>query len=226
MKRTTLFRGPAARGRTAAGIAALTAAFGLLSTATGTADAFVPLPGGTETGPGYIVTRSGESALVSPSMAANGAGRVTWVSGTITADITRTPTVTETGPYSTPDNLPGTNNSSTHGVSQVNTGYIVGCQVSIGDRAISLGASASVSTTQLGISGSAGIQIGPGEVGFVQIGIKDVPGPGTYTLGYRDYEIQIQGCGGFAQARSYTVVEIIGDHYSKTTLYGAPFSIG
>ncbi|WP_280245016.1 MspA family porin, partial [Nocardia abscessus] len=43
---------------------------------------------------------------------------------------------------------------------------------------------------------------------------------------YQDAEIQIQGCAGYAQARSYTVVEIIGDHYSKTTLYGMPFSIG
>jgi hypothetical protein len=38
--------------------------------------------------------------------------------------------------------------------------------------------------------------------------------------------IQVQGCAGYAQARSYTVVEIIGDNYSKTTLYGMPFSIG
>lgn len=163
MKRTTLFRAPAALGRTGTGIAALTAAFGLLTTATGHADAFVPLPDGTEAGPGLTLTRTGESAVVSPSMAANGAGRVTWVSGTVTADITRTPVVTEPGPYSTPENIPGTNNSSTHGVSQVNTGYIVGCQVSIGDRAVSLGASASVSTTQIGVSGSAGIQIGPGK---------------------------------------------------------------
>lgn len=226
MTRTTLFRAAAALGRTGTGIATLAAAFGLLATGTSTADAFVPLPDGTETGPGFTLTRTGESALVSPSMAANGAGRVTWVSGTVTADVTRTPVVTEPGPYSSPENLPGTNNSSTHGVSQVNTGYIVGCQVSIGDRAFSLGASAAVSTTQLGVSGSAGIQIGPGEVEFVQIGIKDIPTPGTYTLGYRDYEIEIQGCGGYAQARSYTVIEIIGDHYSKTTLYGAPFSIG
>ncbi|WP_371851824.1 MspA family porin [Nocardia flavorosea] len=226
MKRTALFRMPTALGRTATSVAALTAAFGLFTTATGNADAFVPLPDGTETGPGLTITRTAESALVSPSMAANGAGRVTWVSGTVTADVTHTPVVTEPGPYSTPENMPGTNNSSTHGVSQLNTGYIVGCQVSIGDRAFSLGASASVSTTQIGVSGSAGIQIGPGEVRFVQIGIKDIPAPGTYTLGYRDYEMEIQGCGGYAQARSYTVVEIIGDHYSKTTLYGAPFSIG
>ncbi|PTR42926.1 MspA protein, partial [Rhodococcus sp. OK611] len=32
--------------------------------------------------------------------------------------------------------------------------------------------------------------------------------------------------GGYAQARSYTVVEIVGNDYSKTTLYGQPFSIG
>lgn len=226
MKRPTLLHAPAALGRTGSSIAALTAAVGLLTTATGHADAFVPLPDGTETGPGLTVTRTGESAVVSPSMAANGAGRVTWVSGTVTADITQTPLVAKPGPYSTPDNIPGTNNSSTHGVSQVNTGYLIGCQVSISDRAFSLGASASVSTTQMGVSGSAGIQIGPGEVKFVQIGIKDIPSPGRYTLGYRDYEMEIQGCGGYAQARSYTVVEIIGDHYSKTTLYGAPFSIG
>ncbi|MGI5218844.1 MspA family porin [Nocardia sp. CA-290969] len=224
MTRTTLFRAPAALTRTGTGLAALAAAFGL-ATGTSTADAFVPLPDGTQTGPGLTITRTGESAVVSPSMAANGAGRVTWVSGTITADVTQTP-LAEPGPYSTPDNIPGTNNSSTHGVSQVNTGYIVGCQVSIGDRAFSLGASASVSTTQMGVSGSAGVQVGPGEVKFVQIGIKDIPAPGRYTLGYRDYEMEIQGCGGYAQARSYTVIEIIGDHYSKTTLYGAPFSIG
>ncbi len=55
---------------------------------------------------------------------------------------------------------------------------------------------------------------------------KDITKPGVYSVEYQDAEIQIQGCAGYAQARSYTVVEIIGDHYSKTTLYGAPFSIG
>ena len=61
---------------------------------------------------------------------------------------------------------------------------------------------------------------------FVQIDFKDVPKAGTYSVEYRDAEMQIQGCAGYAQARAYTVVEIIGDNYSKTTLYGQPFSIG
>lgn len=77
------------------------------------------------------MTRTAESALVSPSMAANPANRVAWVSGTVTArvnvDIPSTPGKTDgsTSP------LNGTNNSSTHGVSRINTGYIVGCQVDI-----------------------------------------------------------------------------------------------
>ena len=32
--------------------------------------------------------------------------------------------------------------------------------------------------------------------------------------------------GGYAQARSYTAVEIIGDNYAKSVMYGQPFSIG
>ncbi|WP_342217384.1 ESX secretion-associated protein EspG, partial [Nocardia farcinica] len=42
-------------------------------------------------GPGVTITRTGEHAVISPSMAANGAGRVAWVSGNATADVTVTP---------------------------------------------------------------------------------------------------------------------------------------
>ncbi|MEU1525427.1 MspA family porin [Nocardia rhamnosiphila] len=217
------FRGGIRLGGAAAVVAAIAA---LVASGPAAADTFVPLPDGREAAPGATITRTAEHAVVSPSMAANGAGRVVWVSGTITADVTLTPTVERPGPYSTPEDWPGTNNSSTHAASQVNTGYIVGCQVSIGDEALSAGLSGNVSTNGAGLSGSAGIKIGPGEVQFVRIGFKDILGPGVYSLGYRDFEMEIQGCGGYAQARSYTVVEIIGNHYSKTTLYGAPFSIG
>ncbi|MEU4839939.1 MspA family porin [Nocardia testacea] len=198
----------------------------LMITGAAHADTFVPLPDGRELAPGATITRTGEHAVVSPSMAANGAGRVVWVSGTVIADVTDTPTVQRPGPYSTPADWPGTNNSSTHAASQVNTGYLVGCQVSIGDRAVTAGLAGNLGTNGGGVSGSVGVQLGPGEVEFVQIGFKDILRPGVHHLGYRDFEIEIQGCGGYAQARSYTVVEIIGDHYSKTTLYGAPFSIG
>ncbi|ONM48333.1 MspA family porin [Nocardia donostiensis] len=214
------------RGARAMGVgAAATVAMGLFSTGAANADTFVPLPDGERAGPGVTVKRIGESALISPSMAANGAGRVVWVSGTATADVTATPEG-EPGPENGPAGAPGTNNSSTHGLSQLNTGYIVGCQVSIGDDAISAGMSGSIDLDGGSVGGSIGLELGPGEVKFVQIELKNIPKAGTYSIQYQDVEIQLQGCAGYAQARAYTVVEIIGDHYSKTTLYGAPFSIG
>ncbi|MGN2635890.1 MspA family porin [Nocardia takedensis] len=214
------------RGVRVAGVGAAAAvAMGLLSTGAANADTFVPLPDGQKVGPGVTVTRTGEHAIVSPSLAANGAGRVVWVSGNASADVTVTPEG-EAGPTNGPAGGPGTNNSSTHGVSQLNTGYIVGCQVSIADDAIGAGVSGGVTLEGASLGGSIGLNLGPGEVKFVQISYKNIPKPGVYSVEYQDAEIEIQGCAGYAQARAYTVVEIIGDHYSKTTLYGAPFSIG
>ncbi|MFF2084809.1 MspA family porin [Nocardia sp. NPDC058176] len=216
------------RGARAAGVGAAAAAMaiGLLSTGAANADTFVPLPDGQKIGPsGVTITRTGESALISPSLAANGAGRVVWVSGSAIAEVNETPEG-EVGPWNGPTGNPGTNNSSTHGASQLNTGYIVGCQVSIADDAIGAGVSGGVSTGGVSAGGSIGVNLGPGEVKFVQISSKDILKKGTYAIDYQDAEIEIQGCAGYAQARAYTVVEIIGDHYSKTTLYGMPFSIG
>ncbi|MFC3966434.1 MspA family porin [Nocardia jiangsuensis] len=223
-------------GVRAAGIGAAAAvALGLFSTGAANADTFVPLPDGQKLGPGVTVTRLGEHAIVSPSLAANGAGRVVWVSGNAIADVTATPEG-EIGPFNGPADEPGSNNSSTHGASQLNTGYIVGCQVSISDEAISAGLGGGLGLTfpfdgseALGdgaFEGSIGLDLGPGEVKFVQIEIKDITEPGVYSVEYQDVEIEIQGCAGYAQARAYTVVEIIGDDYSKTSLYGLPFSIG
>ncbi|MFE3053557.1 MspA family porin [Nocardia sp. NPDC059239] len=210
-----------------AGIGAAAAvAIGLFSTGAANADTFVPLPDGQKVNPAgtVTITRTGEHAIVSPSLSANGAGRVVWVSGAATAVID-TPDGT-VGPNNGPVGGPGSNNSSTHGTSQINTGYIVGCQISIGEDAISAGISGNVSLNSAGVGGSIGVNLGPGQVAFVQIDSKDVPKSGTYSVEYRDAEIQIQGCAGYAQARAYTVVEVIGDNYSKTTLYGQPFSIG
>ncbi|MFC3960478.1 MspA family porin [Nocardia jiangsuensis] len=214
------------RGARVAGVGAAAAvAMGLLSTGAANADTFVPLPDGQKLGPGVTLTRTAETAIVSPSLAANGAGRVVWVSGTTTADVTVTPEG-EVGPFNGPAGDPGSNNSSTHGASQVNTGYIVGCQVSIADDAISAGLSGGLTLTDGAIGGSIGLNLGPGEVKFVQIEAKDILKPGVYSVEYQDVEIEIQGCAGYAQARAYSVVEIIGDNYSKTSLYGLPFSIG
>ncbi|WP_433199071.1 MspA family porin [Nocardia sp. CA-107356] len=214
------------RGARIAGVGAAAAvAMGLLSTGAANADTFVPLPDGQKAGPDVTLTRNGEHALISPSLAANGAGRVVWVSGNAIADVAVTPEGT-IGPNNGASGAPGTNNSSTHGASQLSTGYIVGCQVSIASDAISAGISGGINLSGGSLGGSIGLNLGPGEVKFVQIDYKDITKPGVYSVEYQDAEIEIQGCAGYAQARSYSVVEIIGDHYSKTTLYGQPFSIG
>ena len=98
--------------------------------------------------------------------------------------------------------------------------------MSIADDAIGAGVSGGISTGGVTAGGSIGVNLGPGEVKFVQISSKDILKAGTYAIDYQDAEIEIQGCAGYAQARAYTVVEVIGDNYSKTTLYGMPFSIG
>jgi len=214
------------RGAKIAGLGAVAAvAMGLLSTGAANADVFVPLPDGQKSGPGYSVGHVASSAIVSPSLAMNGAGRTVWVSGKAWADVTVTPEGEE-GPNNGPAGENGTNNSSTHGTSQLNTGYIVGCQVDVSGLTGVLGGD----IEPLGLTGNAtallSIPIAAGEVKWVDIQSKDITKPGRYALDYQDVQLEIQGCGGYAQARSYTNVEIIGDHYIKGTLYGQPFSIG
>lgn len=235
--------------------AAAAVALGFLSAGAANADSFVPLPDGQIVAPGdkATVTRTEESALISPSMAANPTNRVAWVSGKVTAqvnvDIPSEPGKSDgsTSP------LNGTNNSSTHGVSRINTGYIVGCQVDIsglkGNLGINFSTNVLSSLTELVVgatAGPAGTAIGtgtssgavspsasfavplqPGQVAFVHLEGKNITKKDTeYTIQYQDSELSTMGCGGYAQARSYTVLEVVGKDYVKTTLYGQPFSIG
>jgi hypothetical protein len=238
------------RGARIGSVAAAAAiALGFLSAGAANADTLVPLSDGEITAPGgkATVSRTEESALVSPSMAANPANRVAWVSGKITArvnvDIPKEPGKTD-GATST---IAGANNSSTHGVSRINTGYIVGCQVDISGLKGNLGINFStggtgamtgnlltdaitgVTTLTNAVSPSVGLSVPlqPGQVTFVYLEGKDITEKGTdYTIQYQDAELSNAGCGGYAQARSYTVLEIVGKDYVKTTLYGQPFSIG
>ncbi|MFD4179530.1 MspA family porin [Rhodococcus sp. NPDC058514] len=204
--------------------AAAAVAIGLMSGGAAHADTFVPLPDGQKAGPGAVVSRTGESALISPSLAANGAGRVAWVSGTVTADVTGVTGETEAGPANGAKNSPGTNNSSTHGVSRISTGYIVGCQVDITGLGGSIGGGISLDGPSM--SGSLTVPLAAGQVKFVGVSGKDIKKNGKYSVQYQDTQLEIQNCGGYAQARAYTVVEIVGNDYAKTTLYGQPFSIG
>ncbi len=212
------------RGLRVAGVGAAAVAFGLLSTGIANADVRVALPDGEKAGPGgNLLKRTSESALVSPSLAANGAGRVAWVSGSVTADVKTTPEG-EVGPFNGPTNSDGTNNSSTHGTSRLSVGYIVGCQANITD----LGGTVKVGIDLEALTGAVSgvIPIKAGEVKWVNIDGKDIEKAGSYSIDYQDFQMEIQGCGGYAQARQYAVLEIIGSHYSKTTLYGQPFSVG
>lgn len=198
------------------------AAVGFWSSGTAGADTVVPLPDGHVDGPGIHIDSTGERVIVSPSLAANGAGRAAWVTGNIAVDIDTPPGAV--GPNNGASNDPGTNDSSTHGASQMTVGYIVGCQVSVGDLSASVGAAVTQSGPAL--SGGLTLPLAPGQVKWVQIDYLEMPDSGRYYINYQDYSMEIQGCGGYAQARQFTVVEKIGVDYAKTTLYGRPFSLG
>ncbi|REE72814.1 MspA protein [Rhodococcus wratislaviensis] len=196
------------RGARVAGLGAAAAvALGLMSTGAANADTFVPLPGGEKVvnagGVTAKIARNAESALVSPSLAANGAGRVAWVSGDVFAELGGE--VPEEG-------------------ATLTTGYIVGCQADI--TGLEGGLSADLGLDSLGLGGSLSIPISAGEVKFAKVKSKTDLKPGVSAIQYRDQQIEVQGCGGYAQARAYTVLEIPGNHYVKSTLYGQPFSIG
>ncbi|GAF50600.1 MspA family porin [Rhodococcus wratislaviensis] len=196
------------RGARVAGLGAAAAvALGLMSTGAANADTFVPLPGGEKVvnagGVTAKIARNAESALVSPSLAANGAGRVAWVSGDVFAELGGE--IPEEG-------------------ATLTTGYIVGCQADI--TGLEGGLSADLGLDSLGLGGSLSIPISAGEVKFATVKSKTDLKPGVSAIQYRDQQIEVQGCGGYAQARAYTVLEIPGNHYVKSTLYGQPFSIG
>ncbi|WP_040819759.1 MspA family porin [Nocardia jiangxiensis] len=207
--------------RIAVGMGAVITAIGLWSPGAARADTFVPLPKGHIEGPGVKITSTSEHAVVSPSLAANGAGRTTWVSGDVTVDIQTPDGVV--GPNNGAQNNAGTNDSSTHGASGLTVGYLVGCQVALGSFGPSLGATLSTSPT---IAAGVSFPISPGEVKWVQIDNKDMTKSGRYFLNYQDVPMDVQGCAGYAQARQFAVVEVIGPDYHKVTLYGQPFSLG
>ncbi|MFE3290549.1 MspA family porin, partial [Rhodococcus sp. NPDC059234] len=202
---------PSRRGARIAGLGAAAAVtIGLMSTGAASADTFVPLPDGSKATPGVVVARTGESALISPSLAANGAGRTAWVSGTVTADVSSITKEGEAGPFNGQTNVPGTNNSSTHGVSRISTGYIVGCQVDITGLGGSIGGGIDLNGPSM--NASLTVPVAAGQVKFVNVAGKDIKKNGKYSVQYQDTQLEIQNCGGYAQARSYTVVEIVGDN--------------
>ncbi|WP_067548945.1 MspA family porin [Nocardia crassostreae] len=208
-------------GKRAALAVAVAVGIGFFAPGSAALDVVVPLPDGHIEGPGVKITSRGERAIISPSIAANGLGRTSWVTGDVTAEV-ETPDGT-VGPNNGPRNFPGTNNSGTHGSSNLTVGYIVGCQVAVG--ALSANAAVGISTTP-SLTGGFTFPLSPGQVTWVAINNIELIKSGVYTINYQDIPMEIQGCGGYAQARQVSVVEIIGTDYAKVTLYGQPFSIG
>lgn len=208
-------------GKWGVACAVVAVALGFFAPGAASADVVVPLPDGHIEGPGVKITSVGERAIISPSLASNGAGRTSWVSGNVIAEV-ETPDG-NVGPNNGPKNFPGTNNSGTHGSSNLTTGYIVGCQVQVG--VLSANSSFTISATP-SLSGGFSFPLSPGQVAWVAINNIELIKSGTFTMNYQDIPMEIQGCGGYAQARQVSTVEIIGADYAKVTLYGQPFSIG
>jgi hypothetical protein len=186
------------------------------------ADAVIDLADGHIERPGVSITSTGERAVVSPSMAANGIARTAWVTGDVSTTVDTPDGIV--GPNLGAQQVPGTQGVGTHGASALTVGYIMGCQVSLSDLTVN-GAAGLFSTVPYG-GGNGSIPLAPGQVKYIRVQTKDMPTSGTYAIDYQDFNLEVPNCAGYAQARQFTTVEIIGTDYSKTTLYGQPFSLG
>ncbi|WP_308163482.1 MspA family porin [Nocardia alni] len=168
----------------------------------------MPLPNGhqhftTATGVAVDFSRTGERAVVSPSLAHNGMGRTASMSATVFADV------------------PG----ATGG--QLVTGYLVGCQVDL-SGGLSLGGDVYVQPSSISPEISPSINLVPGGVAQVKFDTKTIdPTAGKVGIQYLDRAVQVDGCGGYAQARAFSTLTVTNAKGSvETTLYGQPFSIG
>ncbi|WP_244278287.1 MspA family porin [Gordonia westfalica] len=191
------------------------------------ADTTVRLPGQTVTkklkdGTAVTITRSNESARINPSLGGTPLHRNAWVSGKYVV--------------STSDK------SAQIGVG---SGYIVGCQLTLGGNSNSRsGGSApqyDLQSTSMTAETGAGVTLGPGQaVNYVITDreYKDAFGAaghsssinfagGKGTLAYTDETMMVNGCAGYAQARSYAKISVSTERASQTiTVYGKPFSLG
>ncbi|MGW4241373.1 MspA family porin [Nocardia sp. NPDC004722] len=217
----------------AAGVGAVaTAALGLFSVGAANADTFVPLPGGelTQTlSDGTVVTVKlvGESANISPSMGATPVHRNAWVSASAQVSISG-------------------NNSTVGG--KIFPGYVVGCQVNIAGGNVNGGATGGASwdaqgnvTPQAGANTGANLTLGPGQAKSFYVLDQEMPDDfgkevhrtrnkfkgSNGSVTWSDETIGLNGCAGYAQARSFVSVEVDTDHVvSWITLWGQPFSLG
>jgi len=206
--------------------AALAATAALLAQGSANADVFVKLPDQVQNttlqdGTKVSITRTGETAVVAPSLGGTPLHRAAQVSGRYQVT------------------------SSKKAKIRIQAGYIVGCQVNIssvsggGTGATTENLAGTSSATQGGANTS--LVLGPGQATqyFInQVEKADDFGSQQYTnnvdyegtklkLSYVGSQLQLTGCAGYAQARSIAVVRVRTSNVDKqVTFYGRPFSIG
>ncbi len=172
------------------------------------ADTVVSLPDGrqtltTATGIPVDLSRTGERAVISPSIAFNGLSRTATMSATVFATV------------------PGAQSG------QLVSGYVVGCQVDL-SGGISLGGDVYVTPDSASPEIAPSINLVPGAVAQVKFDTKKIdPKAGAVGFEYHDRGIQVGGCAGYAQARSFSTLTVTNDRgNAEVTLYGQPFSLG
>ncbi|GAA1482538.1 hypothetical protein GCM10009624_29780 [Gordonia sinesedis] len=207
-----------------AGVAATTA--GVVGAGSAAAGPTVRLPGQVVTktlkdGTKVTLTRSGETATISPSMGGTPLHRNVLVSGRYKVAA-----------------------SDKQASLSIGSGYIVGCQLTLGGAAdgtaTATGSYLDASAATVEASTGAGITIGPGVTAdyvINDIESKDSFGrpshsssvsfTGDGTVVYKNQAMMVNGCAGYAQARSYAAVYVTTDTVSDTFyVYGKPFSMG
>jgi MspA len=217
------------RGLKIASVGATAAiAIGFLSAGAANADTFVPLPGGTISktladGTVVTVTMSDESANISGSMGSTPLHRNVWVSGSAKVAIS--------------------GGSGAEG-GDIEPGYIVACQLTLGGEAgaeSGMGAGWDGTAGEPSASNAGNVSIGPGEAASFSVldlesaddfGGESHTGEHSFegasgSVTWADSTMGIEGCAGYAQARSYVNVTVDTENVKGTvTLWGQPFSIG
>ncbi|WP_238981352.1 MspA family porin [Williamsia herbipolensis] len=194
---------------------AAVAAVGLASMGAGTAAA-KPLPNGSKTTVGVDgsvvkLSRTGEKVFPIRTESNNGIDRGAEVTGSVFATFPK----------------------GDAGV--LNVGYVVGCQVDITNLSFSpsisfnqginlLSTNGTPLTLGAAVSPGLTIPLTPGQAKLVEIGEKSGDS-GTLGVQYQQVRIDLTKCGGYASARSVATIELRGDNYVKSTLYGTPFSL-
>ncbi|WP_433728109.1 MspA family porin [Nocardia sp. CA-129566] len=210
---------------------ATVAALGFCATGAANADTFVPLPGAhlTKTlsdGTVVDITLSGESANINPSMGATPLHRNAWVSGTASVELSG----------------PGVRGG------RIAPGYVVGCQVNIAGGGANSGVTGTLDWSDgqnvkpgVGTNSGANLTLGPGQAkSFFLLDLEQADDFGQEAhrirhefkgpsggVSWADETIDLNGCAGYAQARSFVGVEVeTANVVTWVTVWGEPFSIG